>query len=114
MRPRRVMETLLARWGEQAQILFDAEPPRTVRVLLQPIRQESKRYLEEAVGPFGRQERGRALCWAAPESAGLLAEGGQLQTADGRWIVRRRELVHAAGRPLYVWMVLQRGEEGTI
>lgn len=89
-----------------------SEAPRPVRLVLQPVADRNKSYLEGTETPLGGygQNYGIGYLPAGEESLFMQADDW-LETAGEQWRVRRREVFRLKGEALYLWCVLTK-EEG--
>lgn len=91
--------------------------PLPVRLVLQPVADRNKSYLEGAQTPLGGygQNYGIGYLPAGPESLAMQADDW-LEAEGERWRVRRREVFSLKGETLYLWCVLTKEEEngGTV
>ena len=88
-----------------------------VRLVLQPVVDRNKSYLEGTQTPLGGygQNYGIGYLPAGPESLTMQPDDW-LEAGGERWRVRRREVFSLKGEALYLWCVLTKEEEngGTV
>ena len=93
------------------------DEPLPVRVVLQPVADRNKSYLEGTAPPLGGygQNDGIGYLPAGKESLAMQADDW-LETAGEQWRVRRREVFSLRGEALYLWCVLTKEEDdgGTV
>lgn len=93
------------------------DEPLPVRVVLQPVADRNKSYLEGTETPLGGygQNYGIGYLPAGEESLAMQADDW-LETDGEQWRVRRREVFSLRGEALYLWCVLTKEEDdgGTV
>ena len=84
-----------------------AADPLPVRLVLQPVADRNKSYLEGTETPLGGygQNYGIGYLPAGPNSLQMQADDW-LEAGEEHWRVRRREEFRLRGEALYLWCVL--------
>ena len=94
------MGAFIKRFGQQA-VLYAAEQPNPVWVVLQAVQSRSWQNMEGAFSPLGQIPRGQYLCILPAGTPG--GEGNILRLQGKCYEIRRLEPVYYGTQTAYLW-----------
>lgn len=93
-------------------VLHTGEEQLPVTLVLQPVADRNKSYLETAQTPAGGYGQSYAIGYLPPEgNARKLRVDDCIEAAGENWRVRRAEVFLLQGQPAYLWTVLTKEEQ---
>lgn len=104
------IDSIIAQYGTPVTLVRNGES-RAVRAFFQPVQSTSWQSMASTATPLGMASQGQ-YSYIGPAGE-LLAEGDILRLGEKSYLLRRSEVVYAAGEPAYQWgLWVERSEVG--